>query len=141
MMPKINFNDSAVIFKHFDILLSAIDSQILDVKLNNNISKNDLIIGPLVIATMTKIPIIPTAFFVILIEPITLSVASPNNFPTMGTVLLTTVFATLEVMPSTPAESVPSSERIPYKNNHHKFNQIHHTLLKKFTYFIYFNIF
>ena len=72
-------------------------------------------IGTMVIATMTKIPIIPTAFLVMLMEPITLSVASPNNFPTTGILLLTTVLATLEVTPSTPADSVPSMERIPYK--------------------------
>ena len=81
MIPNINLIESAVMLKHLDILLSAIESHIAEVRLNIIIRKNDFIIGPLVIATITNIPITPTAFLVMPKEPITLSVASLNNFP------------------------------------------------------------
>lgn len=118
IIPNIIFIDSDTPSIHLEILLSAIQSHMAEDKLNNVISTKLFIIGSNAIETITNIPITPTAFFVMLIPPITLSAASLINFPTTGTVLLTAVLASFPVIPSTFEASVPSNDINPSKNYH-----------------------
>ena len=62
------------------------------------------------IPIITITPTIPTAFFSIDVQPITVSTASPNIFPTTGIKLETAAFAVFAVIPSTLLLKLPSTE-------------------------------
>lgn len=53
------------------------------------------------IPSITITPTIPTAFFSIVVAPITESTASPNIFPTTGIKFATAALVVLAVIPST----------------------------------------
>ena len=71
------------------------------------------IIGSITIPIMIIIPTIPVAFFSIVLQPITVSTASPNIFPTTGIKLDTAAFAVLAVTASTLPLKLPSTEVSP----------------------------
>ena len=58
-------------------------------------------------------PTIPTAFFRILLQLITVSTASPKIFPTIGIKLDTAALVVFTVRPSTPFVILPSKEATP----------------------------
>ena len=65
----------------------------------------------MLITTIT--PTIPTAFFKIATQPITVSTASPKIFPTTGIKFDTAAFVVLAVIPSTVLLRLPSTEANP----------------------------
>ena len=67
------------------------------------------------IPIMIITPIIPKAFFKIMLQPITESTASPNILPTTGMKLDTAALVVLAVNPSTLLLKVPSKETTPTK--------------------------
>lgn len=72
-----------------------------------------LIIGEMHILIITTTPTIPTAFFSILLQLITVSSESPNILPTIGIKFDTAAFVVFTVSPSTPFVMLPSSEETP----------------------------
>ena len=64
---------------------------------------------------ITTTPTIPTAFFNILLQLITVSTASPKIFPTIGTKFDTAALVVFTVRASTPFVMLPSSDETPTK--------------------------
>lgn len=69
--------------------------------------------GIIQIPITTITPTIPTAFFKMLLQPITVSTASPRIFPTTGIKFDTAALAVFAVIPSTLLDRLPSSDNIP----------------------------
>lgn len=118
-IPSNTLKESPICSNTDTTFLSAIGSANADAKLKEIDIIASFIIGIKHIESTTNIPIKPTAFFNILLQPRTASTVSPRSLPTTGIALVTTAFVVFKVNPSTLLDKLPSKDNIPNKYRKH----------------------